>query len=168
MKSSAKFIIPLLVLGGTGVPALADCAPPKSGGRAAAPYVIEGPEVRDTRTQLVWQRCSLGQAWRDNEGCVGAAKTFTSAEAFAQAAGEWRLPSQEELDSLITPGCSKPVVDTEVFPNMNLSALGYWTNTIDRGERVWYINFADGSFRRYKGSLLLMAVRLVRNAPTPR
>ncbi len=65
--------------------------------------------VFDKQTQLVWMRCSLGQSW-DGKTCNGEAKEYTWHDATKlthQFAGStaWRLPTVEELDSLVY--CSK-------------------------------------------------------------
>ncbi|MBJ6967050.1 DUF1566 domain-containing protein [Vibrio cholerae] len=65
--------------------------------------------VFDKQTQLVWMRCSLGQSW-DGKTCTGKAKKYTWHDAtklthnFAGSTA-WRLPTIEELDSLVY--CSK-------------------------------------------------------------
>lgn len=45
-------------------------------------YVIhtEGSMVLDKTTNLVWQRCSVGQTWNGNT-CIGEAKLFTFDQA---------------------------------------------------------------------------------------
>jgi uncharacterized protein (TIGR02145 family) len=61
--------------------------------------------VTDTKTGLIWQRCSAGQ--NNDEACSGEAKLFTWDDALKacsslQLAGKkWRLPAMEELKSLI-------------------------------------------------------------------
>jgi len=63
--------------------------------------------VTDTTTGLQWMRCALGQTWH-NGICTGEAQNYNWTDAMAQTGkhrfadhGDWRLPSLEELHSLI-------------------------------------------------------------------
>jgi hypothetical protein len=65
-------------------------------------YVINGGEVYDTKTNLTWQRCSVGLHWGEGRGCTGAGnKVFTFDEVPYQATKRWRIPDKDELSSLI-------------------------------------------------------------------
>lgn len=146
--------------------------------------------VFDKQTQLVWMRCSLGQSW-DGKTCNGEAKKYTWHDATKlthQFAGStaWRLPTVEELDSLVY--CSKGrkpsarpngeyVEDTNgqclgdnyQLPTLNITAFPntpdswYWSSSpyASRSGIAWDVSFYGGGFgNRYKyGSL---PVRLVR------
>ena len=115
--------------------------------------------VVDTRTGLMWKKCSEGQAWDIiNEVCVGTAKTFTWQEALQRAADvnqgklgenlghvDWRLPNRNELISLVEHQCNAPAINSSVFPSTQTSP--YWSsspNASDAGH-AWYVNFLDGS-----------------------
>jgi len=63
-------------------------------------YVIHDGEVFDSKTKLTWARCSVGQEWK-HEHCVGTISTFTFADAQKQANEAWRVPTKDELVSLI-------------------------------------------------------------------
>ncbi len=81
-------------------------------------YVIRGDEVYDSQTKLTWARCSVGQEWK-NEHCVGNIVYFNFDTAQKQASDGWRVPTRDELVSLIDPNLKKfPVVDTAAFPDM--------------------------------------------------
>ena len=129
-------------------------------------YVIQGGEVYDKVMNLTWQRCSVGQRWQENSGCVGAIKTFTFAEALRQGGGEWRVPTKAELRTLLAPKGTdippKPLIDAVAFPNMDENQLLYWTN-IPFDADGWYIRFSDGytSYSAYRS--FVAAVRLVRS-----
>jgi len=99
--------------------------------------------VYDHQTNLTWQRCSVGQRWKEQLGCVGVIRQMTWQEAMSQATGGWRVPSINELTSLISPTCSNPAINEEVFPDMELDKLWYWTST-DTGSSVWYVAFGTG------------------------
>jgi hypothetical protein len=147
---------------GTGAPAWADCAPRKPVHPATNSYVLKGGTATDNRHHLIWQRCSVGQTWKAGEGCTGQVKTFSWQDATQLADDGWRLPTKDEIASLVASACRNPAINAEVFPGMDPEVLIYWTRSQDGPSRAWYINFADGSFRSYGGSILVGAVRLVK------
>jgi hypothetical protein len=110
-------------------------------------YAINGAEVYDSQTKLIWARCSVGQEWKDGH-CVGTVTYFSFADAQKQAGGEWRVPTKDELLSLVDKERkSFPVVDTAAFPE-----------TI-----AWYVDFTDGYSSGFIAEDNKLAVRLVRN-----
>ena len=89
--------------------------------------------MTDTRTGLIWMRCSLGQMW-DGAACSGTANTYTW-QAALQAAFEinsgasnddgdglagfanetdWRLPNRNELESIVERRCCGAVPEHSV------------------------------------------------------
>ncbi|MGN5051820.1 DUF1566 domain-containing protein [Aeromonas veronii] len=146
--------------------------------------------VFDKQTQLVWMRCSLGQSW-DGKTCNGEAKPYTWEDAtklthnFAGSTA-WRLPTIEELDSLVY--CSKgrkpsarpngeyvkdtngeclgdnyqePTINIRAFPNTpyswHWSSSPYARNSNDAG----FVDFGSG-FVGYHNKDRRPYVRLVR------
>jgi hypothetical protein len=65
-------------------------------------YVIhkDAAMVLDKTTNLVWQRCSVGQTFDKLKGCIGEAKEFTFEEAQQLSKDGWRVPTIRELESL--------------------------------------------------------------------
>jgi len=120
--------------------------------------------VRDTVTGLEWKRCSLGQSW-DGQTCTGEAAHYTWEEA-GQAADEvadWRLPTIDELRTLVYCSSSeparfpggdgfycrgehqRPTIVIEVFPNN--PAYWYWSGSPSRWrpyDLAWSVNFDEG------------------------
>jgi hypothetical protein len=141
----------------------AACDPEKKLVKPTEQYEIKGNRVYDTKTRLTWQRCSVGQTWSGEQLCDGPVAVFTMAEAALYAEDGWRIPTQNELATLVSPTCADPAINAEVFPNMDPDALGYWSRSFDAKKRVWYINFVDGSFRTYSGTTLRFALRLVQD-----
>src|SRR5688572_9743914 len=64
-------------------------------------YEVKGAEVFDKETNLTWQRCSVGQEWKEGAGCVGEVRELSRAEA-RKTPANWRLPTKEELDGLLS------------------------------------------------------------------
>lgn len=107
---------------------------------------VGGGVVQHQRTGLQWSRCALGQSWSAGT-CTGAATVFYWDEAREaidriNASGElagwsdWRMPTVEELATLIEKCRETPAINTEIFPNTPWS--GFWTSTLhfDGRERV--------------------------------
>lgn len=65
--------------------------------------------VTSIKTKLIWQRCSVGQRWT-GETCAGEAAAFKWDEAMRLAKDGWRLPTIDELDTLVfcSSGQRKP------------------------------------------------------------
>ncbi|MFO4665545.1 Lcl C-terminal domain-containing protein [Vibrio cholerae] len=101
-------------------------------------------------TELIWQRCSLGQSW-DGTDCTGEVTTYTWGDAFAAGAGstlggfsDWRLPNKNELASIVEYRCYQPAINNQQFPNTP-SAM-YWSSSPIARDRyyAWYVNFLSG------------------------
>lgn len=164
--------------------ALVACLPLTS---QAEPYFTnkEGNLIWDKATNLVWQRCSVGQTW-DGKTCAGEAKKFTFDEAQKQASNGWRMPTIRELASLIycssgqtrskadledgAPVIANQCVSPYSKPTINTSAFAatpersFWTSSpyVGGSGNAWDVNFSNGyvgdsGYRNYYA-----AVRLVR------
>lgn len=95
-------------------------------------FTVNGEEVIDHVTGLVWQRCSLGQAGSDCSG--GGADAYTwqgalqAAEVERTATGvAWRLPNRNELQSIVERRCFRPAINASVFPNTH--SWYYWSGS---------------------------------------
>lgn len=106
--------------------------------------------ISDMITGLVWQKCSYGQSGLDCSGGGAATRTWTQALLYCDGldfAGitDWRLPSVNELKSLILIQTGPPFIDQVIFPETVPSE--YWssstyTSDISTG---WYILFGANS-----------------------
>lgn len=124
-------------------------------------YVMAGGEVYDTQTDLTWQRCSAGQNWMDAGGCAGEIEEFTWAQADDLAGDGWRLPTKDELITLISQACT-PSVNPEAFPDMDVKKLWYWSSDQMDPDLAGLVYFDGGAtFNGYRTSM--NAVRLVRS-----
>ena len=138
----------------------------KTDSRAASRYLLGGAVVFDKETKLTWQRCSVGQQWEDGDGCVGEVRFFSFDEAQEQAGVVWRIPTKDELASLVDQFRADekltPTIDPVAFPNLDKRNYGYWSSTPSNASQGWYVGFNAGDLEfshRYRG--YLFAVRLV-------
>jgi len=121
-------------------------------GSAQAQFFGSGHTVKDVTTGVTWLRCSVGQAWDPSvETCTGEIVKLNHEEiaialtqAKEQLGGDWRLPSQEELMSLICDNCPPPKINSKYFPN--LSSEAYWTGDKNwmNPRTYWTVNFMTG------------------------
>lgn len=129
-------------------------------------YVLNDHEVMAIDSGLIWSRCSLGQRW-DNNGCQGIPVRHSwsgLASALEQhnqmTQGNWRLPTKEELSSLIrcqsqagrapntgdicTAYNDRPALARRTFPN----TLPRWYWTADAWAEddgfAWAVDFSVG------------------------
>jgi hypothetical protein len=122
-------------------------------------YEVKGGEVYDKETNLTWQRCSVGQEWKEGAGCVGEIRELSRAEA-RKVPGNWRLPTKEELDSLLSDACLRSV-NAEVFPGVQLQHSTYWSSSETAPGLTWTVNLTSGAeFNALQSSS--NAVKLVR------
>ncbi|MFI3194732.1 MAG: DUF1566 domain-containing protein, partial [Methylococcaceae bacterium] len=130
--------------------------------------------VTHQRTQLMWQRCAVGQTWTGST-CSGTASAYTYYAALqltSQFAGytDWRLPTATELASLVKYDATNPAINATVFPNTNTTSIEFWSSSpTDVMDPVhpylgWSVNFYYGGVAFYKGKYDSLAVRLVRDS----
>jgi hypothetical protein len=112
--------------------------------------------ITDKKTGNVWLRCPLGMKW-EGGSCAGISLKYTWREAVeviaelnaAKTAGrsDWRLPTIDELASIVEQRCFKPAIDLEAFPYSPES--GFWSDTAEEGvqPRAWVVHFLNG--KRY-------------------
>ncbi|MBK1695196.1 hypothetical protein CKO09_10655 [Chromatium weissei] len=129
--------------------------------------ILSDGMILDTKTNLHWMRCVLGQSW-NGSSCVGAGVKFNWIEAqnaaiMSHYAGysDWRLPTIDELKSLVIVG-QNPTIDQAAFPNTPPN--WFWSSSLveSGSESAWHLNFSTGRASydyRYEQNY----VRLVRN-----
>lgn len=142
----------------------------------------DGSEVKDKRTGLIWRRCALGRSF-DGKECIGVSEVYNWKSLFTLESSlkkgayidlgfskNYRIPTINELESLIETACSEKAVDaiainTNIFPGTQ-----YWfkssTSDPDDKERALDILFMPGTKgKRYSYSKEIPAgyVRLVRD-----
>jgi len=120
--------------------------------------------TRDNVTGLIWEMKtndasihdkSNAYTWCDtnpatNDGDQGACGNGVSTEEFIAAVNgasfaghaDWRLPSYDELKTVVDFGRSSPSVNTTFFPNTQ--SWGYWSSTAGPST-AWLTYFDDGN-----------------------
>ena len=127
----------------------------------------------DTLTGLTWMRCARGQEW-DGATCHEGRAWFTMVSWKDAVQGlerrpmhfaghdDWRVPTLDELRTLVDLTCREPATNLEVFPAT--PSWNFWTATVSEWNDAyaWRIDFATG---RENADLKLTSsyhVRLVR------
>jgi len=152
--------------------AFACCAHPlRAACHDPARFALDEDEATDRTTGLVWKRCSAGLEWLgEKDGCGGQmiGATPDGAGAIARKAGVgWRVPTADELLSLVTRNCGEPAIDKRIFPDVALDPGGegslYWTIT-EAGmlDMLVTVDFRDGTYDMHSRGLTYF-VRLVRS-----
>jgi hypothetical protein len=104
--------------------------------------------VRDERTRLVWQKCPNGLT---GSSCgTGAATTLNWASAIGYCQGlnlaglTWRLPSRNELASILDRSTTNPTINSAAFPATG--SVTYWSSTthVYDTTEAWTVNFDTG------------------------
>lgn len=113
-----------------------------------------GSEVRDLKTGLIWQRCSIGQSW-NGKTCAGVASKYKWTDALAKAktvGNGYRLPNIKELQSLVEKSCHTPAINIFFFPETSaINAAGYWSSSLFTGYKyAWLVSFYEGETQEHE------------------
>ncbi|MET0283724.1 MAG: DUF1566 domain-containing protein, partial [Polyangiales bacterium] len=116
-------------------------------------YLVDGERVTDQATTLVWQRTAANTKFAseppdpDEDAGVPLPLVTTACSA------PWRLPTSNELLSLIDYGKSNPAIDTVAFPNA--PSESFWGsagkttyNNMERDE-FYLVDFENGMLTSY-------------------
>jgi hypothetical protein len=119
----------------------------------------QGDVVIDPARNLMWSRKPISTE----------RKTFSEAEAACKACmleghTDWRLPTREELQSLVDYNRYNPAIDPELFPET--PANYFWSSSPDASDPgyAWVVYFYHGYvhlYYRYSSAF----VRAVRSVP---
>lgn len=125
----------------------------------------QGAEVLDLSTNLIWQRCSVGQQWTGTQ-CSGQAQALTWADALKQVGqpnSVWRVPNIRELHSLIEDACYDSSINPTFFPDT--PAQYYWSSSpsTTNQQTAWSVDFNTGVSGTPRPRSSLYFVRLVRS-----
>jgi hypothetical protein len=125
-----------------------------------ARFTVKAEEVYDKQTDLTWQRCAVGQRWEQSSGCLGNPAKFTFDQAQTQTNAKWRVPTIDELQSIVAEYCSEPAVDPLLFPGT--PSEQFWSNAF-YSPMAFYVSFRNGSSNPTYYSDSRYNVRLVRS-----
>lgn len=122
--------------------------------------------VSDTKSGLIWRRCSEGQSWHDGR-CNGNASLMTYAQALSHTRTQtgWRIPNVKELSSLVDSTRSSPSIDTDAFPNTPGERHSYyWSSTPYQNNSMsaWFVGFGNGYVGGFFTNTSSYHLRLVR------
>lgn len=164
----------MLALAGFGVQAQT-CKLSISATTPDSRFVVNGQEVSDTQTGLIWQKCPLGTS--GGECSTGSIQTYTWSEAIQAAEAErqltgksWRLPNIKELLSIVEDHCYRPAINKTIFPYKIYSTYKfcnkcYWSATPltnSSYHEAWLVDFDFGSVGAKLVKTINIEVRLVR------
>ena len=145
-----------------------------------AQFFEEDHLITDVRNNIISLRCSVGQTWdSDSKTCTGNLVKLNHDEieialrqASEQLGGEWRLPTLDELESLVCKEFEPPKIKKRYFPNISPEA--YWTskrNFLNR-KMVWTVNFMTGHnysrFHAYQQLLFYLFKTVSSNPQEPK
>jgi hypothetical protein len=105
--------------------------------------------VRDKKTNLVWQKCSAGL--NNDSTCSGTIVQYTWTNAISYCSGlslagkAWRLPTINELRSIVDYSRTLPSINISFFPATSDTRY-YWSSTSFIGNPIlaWVLNFREG------------------------
>ena len=116
--------------------------------------------AKDTETGTTWYRCAAGMRF-SNFRCKGETLNLSWDEAtqyaieFSEKSGvEWRLPTNDEMKSIIESSCIGPAVNENVFPST--ATNNHWTSTDS-----WHQNIFKCSVNTFNGSLTCRQARVL-------
>lgn len=118
--------------------------------------------LHDADDSYSWRNTDAAQN-DDNAGALGAAsicygydeekaQSFCNTEAFVNRVNaegycgfkDWRLPSREELRSIVDYGRHTPAIDTDYFPDTKSSFYWSATSYAASAQHAWAIDFETG------------------------
>lgn len=134
-------------------------------------FFLQGDEATDREHRLTWKRCAIGMGWdAETRSCSGEVRGLVLNEAldYARQEGDgWRVPTGEELETLIVETCEGPKIDAVAFPDIAASDFGegaaFWTSTEAIPDMFYFFDFTNGFFDMHSGGYHL-SVLLVKDS----
>jgi hypothetical protein len=155
MTLTLPVLIISLLMTGSAVAQTQNCDTSKQESSPASRFIDQGNgAIKDTQTSKLWLRCAVGMKW-SGRSCEEKTTTHTYFEALAQVErinkqayaqrSNWRLPTRDELTSIVEQRCFNPAINLDVFPYSPQS--GFWTSTENAGltsTRIEIVHFLNG------------------------
>lgn len=117
--------------------------------------------AKDIETGTTWYRCAAGKTF-SNYRCKGENLTLNwddatdFAKEFSQKSGiKWRLPTNDEMKSIIEESCIGPAINENVFPTTETN--NHWTSSDS-----WHQKTFKCSVNTYNGSLTCRQARVLK------
>lgn len=126
--------------------------------------------VLDKATSLTWRSCAIGQVRVKGKGCQGDLTEMGWSSAKAMEKSEWRLPTKDELTTLIDRYSNQEKLIPRIvaaFPAGDITKLNYWTSDSAGASEAWYVNFGLGLIAGKADKNSQFAVRLVKGTFVP-
>ena len=119
----------------------------------------DGAMVTDAETGLIWSKENVGS--RVDFEDAGKAVADLNLGGYA----DWRLPTREELESILDLGRYNPAID----PAFSCDSAWYWTRTplASSSVCVWSVSFGYGSVLYLSRDVSGAFVRAVRGGASP-
>jgi hypothetical protein len=172
MKMTSKIMMAawgcgLLCLGNSPWVVAQQCSSVVPPSTPTAQFVSHGNgTVTDQQTGLMWKQCLEGQI---GSSCLGSpvvvpwdgANFIARQAATTRFAGyaDWRLPSVEELQTIVERQCREPAINLRIF--LRSPSQGLWSAS-EASYNAWSMDFGQGrAFPTFKAGGKY--VRLVRN-----
>ena len=120
-------------------------------------YYQKGVTPSYSRANEVVTDHVTGLQWQDDVETKTITKTWADAQSYCSTlsldGGGWRLPTVQELQSIVVDGAYNPSIDTTAFVNYNTSSY-YWSATThaDGTDRAWIVFFYYGDAGSYDKS----------------
>lgn len=119
-------------------------------GQILSSYESEWSCVQDNHSGLMWEIKTDDGGLRDTDNTYA---TWNSSFSFAEQVNSqglcgytnWRLPTVDELLSIVDYGNTKPSIDSSYFPRTSFGA-SYWSSSSASGgvNNAWIVNFYEG------------------------
>lgn len=100
-------------------------------------YVVVSDTVLDNNTKLTWERAL-------SSGPVEWSQAYAHCASLALAGGGWRMPTIQELQTLVDDSKHNPAIDEAAFPNTPADYAWSSTPYAEVAGPVWRVNFYDG------------------------
>lgn len=122
-------------------------------------FFVTADTVIDSTNGREWQRApeiigdsGNGRTWND---------AYTYCDTLNLSGTGWRLPTKDELWTLVDTSFDNPQIDACAFPNTSTQDW-FWTSTTTSAYSAWYIYFGHPAFLDISSFNIKMAVRCVR------
>ena len=117
--------------------------------------IIGSDVISDAKTGLQWTRAPLGKPMNFSSAQKSCAECSIGGHK------DWRLPTIDELLSIVDRSRHSPAMDTEFF---HCEGVWYWSSTplaSSPSDYAWIVNFSNG-YASYSGHDYFGFVRAVR------